>query len=72
VGDGMTQYGMRWKQAEVIRATEHKGHIVFQIRTRKQLMSVRVTPSGLIKIDGKPTPALMTKHNHASTQGDGT
>lgn len=46
-----TPYGFRWGVTDISRACEHKGHIVLHITTPKQRLSVRVTPTGLIRVD---------------------
>lgn len=52
------QYGFSWGQVEVERLIEHKGHRLLRIRTKKQQLEIRVTPTGLIRIENayKVTP----------------
>ena len=53
----LTRYGFRWGPATVSRACEHKGHVVLMIRGARQEVMVRVTPSGLIRVDKiRPAP----------------
>ena len=49
-----TQYGFIWGAATVERVTDHNGHVVIAIKTPRETMILRVTPSGLIRVsDGK-------------------
>lgn len=45
-----TRYGFEYGAARVERSWSHKGHVGLTIHTGKQLLSVRVTPSGLIRV----------------------
>lgn len=47
----ITQYGFEFGPAKVDRAWSHKGHVGLMIYTGKQLINIRVTPSGLIRVD---------------------
>lgn len=53
--DGPTRYGFRWGVLEVSRAAEHRGHRVITLRTDRERLDVRITPTGLIRIDGPVT-----------------
>jgi hypothetical protein len=46
----ITEYGFEFGAAKVERAWEHKGHVGLTIYTGKQLLNVRITPSGLIRV----------------------
>lgn len=46
-----TPHGIRWGVTDVSCACEHRGHIVLHVTTPRQRLSVRVTPSGLIRVD---------------------
>lgn len=50
-----TSWGFKWGDTHVIRACEHKGHIVLMVETPRQRAYVRVTPTGLIRVDGAVT-----------------
>jgi hypothetical protein len=46
-----TRYGFRWGRVEVERLLEHKGHRLMMVTTDRQQLKIRVTPSGLIRIE---------------------
>lgn len=46
-----TPYGFEFGPAKVERCSEIKGNVIISITTPRQLLYVRVTPSGMIKID---------------------
>lgn len=46
-----TRYGFEWGAAKVSRCASHKGHVVLTVVTPKERLDIRVTPSGLIKLD---------------------
>jgi len=56
--DGPTKYGFRWGPAEVVRASTHKGDVVLFVQGARQAVSIRVTPTGLVKVGPvqKPIP----------------
>ena len=47
----ITRYGFVYGAATVERAASHKGHVVVSIKTPRQQMHIRITPSGLIRLD---------------------
>ena len=51
LGSELTPYGFRWGPALVERCASHKGHVVFSVTTDKEIQHIRVTPSGVIRID---------------------
>ena len=46
-----TPYGFEFGVALVERACSYKGHVVIEITTPRKRVNIRVTPSGLIRID---------------------
>ena len=50
-----TQYGFVFGAATVERTASHKGHVIIAIKTPREQMHIRITPSGLIRIGGKKT-----------------
>ena len=44
-------FGFTWGPAKVTRLTEIRGNVVLKIATLRELLVIRVTPGGLIKID---------------------
>lgn len=46
-----TRFGFEYGAAHVERAASHKGHVVLFITTPKQRLHVRVTPTGLIRVE---------------------
>jgi hypothetical protein len=46
-----TKYGFKWGITHIERCASVQGHIVIAIRTPKEILHVRVTPTGLIRID---------------------
>lgn len=50
-----TRFGFSWGPVKVERFTEHRGSVYLTLSTARQLVDVRVTPSGLIRI-GEPRP----------------
>jgi hypothetical protein len=53
----ITEYGFRMGAATVERMAMIKGDAVIRLRTPKQEMTIRVTPSGLIRFDQGICPA---------------
>jgi hypothetical protein len=51
-GSEKTPYGFQWGNAVISRACEHKGHRLLMIETPRERIMIRVTPSGLIRVDG--------------------
>jgi hypothetical protein len=47
----ITEYGFRMGAATVERMAMIKGDAVIRLRTPKQEMTIRVTPSGLIRLE---------------------
>lgn len=45
----ITEFGFDWGCAQVSRLAHHNGHIIIGINTPKQSLTIRVTPSGLIR-----------------------
>lgn len=45
-----TEYGFEFGPAKVERAWSHQGHVGIMIHTGKQLLNIRVTPTGLIRV----------------------
>jgi hypothetical protein len=45
-----TRYGFEYGAAKIERVMSHKGHVLLHVYTGKQLLSIRVTPSGLIRL----------------------
>ena len=48
-----TKYGFRWGQVLVERAIDDNERLYISIRTKRQVMDVAITPTGLIR-PGKP------------------
>ena len=46
----LTQYGFKWKETEVIRVCSHKGHLILDIVTPREITYLRITPTGLIRL----------------------
>ena len=46
-----TANGFRFNAADIVAMTEHKGNSYIRIETAKQVLDVRVTPTGLIRVD---------------------
>jgi hypothetical protein len=46
-----TAYGFKWGESTISRACEHKGHRIVMIETPRQRLMVRITPTGLIRVD---------------------
>jgi len=47
-----TQYGFSWGPAEVTRiCSDPKWGVIFQIKTAKESLEIRVTPKGFIRVD---------------------
>lgn len=46
-----TPYGFEWCNAAISRAAEHQGHRIVVIKTPRERLMIRVTPSGLIRVD---------------------
>lgn len=46
-----TTHGFRFNAANIEALTENKGHAYIRIETAKQVLDVRVTPTGLIRVD---------------------
>ena len=57
VHTAITQYGFEFGAAKVERAASYKGHVILHITTDRQRLEVRITPSGMIRVDG-PTKNL--------------
>lgn len=47
-----TTYGFIYGAAEVTRLVSYKGSVVLMIRTPRQEMQIRITPTGLIRSMG--------------------
>ena len=60
-----TRFGFEWNDVAVLRAYEHKGHIGIMIESGRQRITVRVTPTGLIRVD---EPAII--HDGTRVSGD--
>lgn len=46
-----TQYGFKWGACEVSRLYDHGGHVTMELKTDAAKLSIRVTPSGQIRIE---------------------
>jgi len=46
-----TKYGFEYGPAKVERMASDNGHVWIEIRTKRGALIVRVTPTGLIKIE---------------------
>lgn len=46
-----TRYGFEWGAAKVHRVASHQGYVAICITTPREVLHVRVTPSGLIRTD---------------------
>ena len=44
-----TQFGFDWGAAKVERVCQHKGEVILSVKTPRQELEIRVTPSGLIR-----------------------
>lgn len=44
-----TAYGFKWGQATVERICCHKGHLILSVKTKREEIEIRITPSGLIR-----------------------
>jgi hypothetical protein len=55
----VTDYGFLWGPVEIERSASHKGHVVLTMRSSKQILEIRVTPTGFIRV-GKPVKKLAT------------
>lgn len=44
-----TRFGFDWGSAQVVRICDHHGQIILVVRTPRQELEIRVTPSGLIR-----------------------
>jgi len=47
-----TRYGFDWGAAKIERVASHGGHLWIDVRTPRQVLEIRVTPTGLIRIVG--------------------
>ena len=53
----ITQFGFRWGPANIQRlCSDKKWGVLFTIQTNRESLDIRVTPSGLIRVEpiGKP------------------
>ena len=50
-----TKYGFEWGAAKIERAASHNGHVILYITTPRERIHVRVTPTGLIRVEGPMT-----------------
>jgi hypothetical protein len=46
-----TQFGFKWGQVTVERWASHNGHLILGITTPCQVLQIRITPKGLIRMD---------------------
>lgn len=46
-----TVYGFEYGAARISRHSSFKGHVMLMIETDRQCINIRVTPSGLIRIE---------------------
>lgn len=46
-----SRYGFEWGAVKVERFAEHKGHRILGITTPKEVLTIRVTPTGLIRVE---------------------
>lgn len=47
-----TEYGFRWGPATIERmASDKKWGVIFDVKTDKQTLQIRVTPSGQIRVE---------------------
>jgi len=51
VGYEDTPYGFNWGHVKVERAAQVRGNRVITIKTPRDVLQVRVTPTGLIRVD---------------------
>ena len=45
----VTQFGFDWGPAKVERICQHRGEVIMAVKTPRQELEIRVTPSGLIR-----------------------
>lgn len=53
-----TQYGFKWGAGEISRLCDHNGHVTMQVKTPLAAIDIRITPSGMVRIDqtdGRPS-----------------
>lgn len=51
-----THYGFQWGNAEVTRiASDEKGNRWLEIRSERDVVEVRITPSGFLRVAKRPT-----------------
>lgn len=46
-----TQYGFKYGACEIKRLCSHKEHVMLELATERASLHIRVTPSGLIRIE---------------------
>lgn len=46
-----TQYGFKWGACEVSRLYDHGGHVTMELKTDAAKLSIRVTPSGQVRVE---------------------
>jgi hypothetical protein len=46
-----TQFGFKWGQVTVERWASHNGHLILGITTPRQVLQIRITPQGMIRLD---------------------
>jgi hypothetical protein len=47
----LTLYGFTWGPTTVSRITTHHGTTLLELRTPREVMLLRMTPKGLIRVD---------------------
>ena len=60
-----TSYGFKWGDASVERCASHNGHLVLSITTSREALSVRITPTGFIRVD---SPIIKREKQNAKGQ----
>lgn len=46
-----TEFGFVWGPVEVKRVTTHHGDAVIAVETNREIVYLRITPTGLIRVD---------------------
>ena len=45
----LTDYGFVWQQVEITRVASYDGNLLIEVKTPRELMHLRVTPTGFIR-----------------------